>query len=81
MWHLKAKTIRVVVGTLGLIKKGTNAFIEKVPGSPSLQEVQKIVLNSTTLIVMLRRALSFRLLSSPFIFYFLLYEKRHLQSP
>ena len=56
MWHVKATTIAVVVGVLGLIKKGTNAFIEKIPGSPSLQEVQKIVLNSTAHV--LRRALS-----------------------
>ena len=56
MWHLKTKTIPVVVGALGLIKKGTTAFIEKTPGSPSLQEVQKIVLNSTAHV--LRRALS-----------------------
>ena len=51
MWHLKTnlktKTIPVVVGALGLIRKGTNDFIEKIPGSPSLSEVQKIVLNST----------------------------------
>ena len=47
MWHLKTTTIPVVVGALGLIKKGTNAFIEKILGSPPLQEVQKIVLNST----------------------------------
>ena len=56
MWHLKTTTIPVVVGALGLIKKGTNAFIEKIPGSPSLQEVQKVVLNSTAHV--LRRALS-----------------------
>jgi len=56
MWHLKTTTIPVVVGALGLIKKGTNAFIEKIPGSSSLHEVQKIVLNSTAHV--LRRALS-----------------------
>ena len=56
MWHLKTKTIPVVVGSLGLIKKGTNTFIEKIPGSPPLQEVQKIVLNSKAHV--LRRALS-----------------------
>jgi len=39
MRHLKTTTIPVVVGALGLIKKGTNAFTEKIPGSPSLQEV------------------------------------------
>lgn len=56
MWHLKTKTIPVVVGALGLIKKGTNQFLEKIPGNPSLYEVQKIVLNSTA--HLLRRALS-----------------------
>ena len=56
MWHLKTTTIPVVVGALGLIKKGTNAFIEKVPEFLSLQEVQKIVLSST--VHVLRRALS-----------------------
>jgi len=56
MWQLKTTTIPVVVGALGLIKKGTNAFIEKIPGSPSLQEVQTVVLNSTAHV--LRRALS-----------------------
>ena len=30
MWHLKTTTIPLVAGTLGLIKKGTNAFIEKI---------------------------------------------------
>ena len=52
----KTTTIPVVVGALGLIKKGTNAFIERIPGSPSFQEVQKIVLNSTAHV--LGRALS-----------------------
>ena len=47
MWHLRTKTIPVVVGVLGLMKKDTDAFIEKIPGSASLQEVQKIVLSST----------------------------------
>ena len=56
MWHLKTKTIPVVVGALGLLKKGTNAFIEKIPGSLSLQVVQKIALSSTAHV--LRRALS-----------------------
>ena len=47
MWHLKTKTLPVVVGALGLIKKGTQDFLDQIPGKPSLQEVQKIVLNST----------------------------------
>ena len=56
MWHLKTKTLPVVVGALGLIRKGTADFIDRIPGSPSLSEVQKIVLNSTAHV--LRRALS-----------------------
>ena len=56
MWHLKTKTLPVVVGALGLIRKGTADFIDKLPGSPSLSEVQKIVLNSTAHV--LRGALS-----------------------
>ena len=56
MWHLKTKKILMVVDASGLIKKGTNAFIEKIPGSPSLHEVQKIVFNSTAHV--LRRVLS-----------------------
>ena len=56
MWHLKTKTLPVVVGALGLIKKGTQDFLDQIPGKPSLQEVQKIVLNSTAHI--LRRTLS-----------------------
>ncbi|XP_047480182.1 uncharacterized protein LOC125032840 [Penaeus chinensis] len=47
MWHLKTNTIPVVIGALGLIKKGTNQYVEKIPGDPSLQEIQKIELNST----------------------------------
>ena len=56
VWHLKTKTLPVVIGALGLIKKDTDKFLEQIPGNPRLEEVQKIVLNSTEHI--LRRALS-----------------------
>ena len=56
MWQLKTTIIPVVVGALGLIKKGTIDYLKKIPGEPSLSEIQKIVLNSTAHI--LRRALS-----------------------
>ena len=56
MWHLKTKTLPVVIGALGLIKKDTDKFLEQIPGNLRLEEVQKIVLNSTAYI--LRRALS-----------------------
>ena len=56
MWHLKTKTLPVVIGALSLIKKDTDKFLEQIPGNPRLEEVQKIVLNSTAHI--LRRVLS-----------------------
>ena len=42
------KIIQVVIGALGMIKKGTQNFIDQIPGKPSLQKMQKIVLTSTT---------------------------------
>lgn len=56
MWHLKPTLIPIVVGALGTIKKGTNEYLNKIPGKPSLTEIQKIVLTSTAHI--LRKALS-----------------------
>ena len=50
------KTIPVVIGALGMIKKGTQNFIDQIPGKPSLQEMQKLVLTSTAHI--LRKVLS-----------------------
>ena len=47
MWKLKTKTIPVVTGALGMIKKGKKNFIDQIPGKPSVQEMQKIVLTST----------------------------------
>ena len=56
IWKLKIKTIPVVIGALGMIKKGTRNFIDQIPGKPSLQEMQKILLTSTAHI--LRKVLS-----------------------
>ena len=47
MWKLKANTIPELVVALGLIKTGRNIFIEKIPWSPSHQDIQKVVLNNT----------------------------------
>ena len=47
MWKFKTKTIPVVIGALGMIKKGTQNFIDQIPDKPSQQEMQKIVLTST----------------------------------
>ena len=47
MWKHKAAIIPVVTEALGMIKKGTQNFIDQLPGKPSLQEMQKIVLTSS----------------------------------
>ena len=56
MWKLKASTVPVIVGALGMIKKRTEEFVNMIPGTPSLQEIQKIVITSTAHI--LRKTLS-----------------------
>ena len=56
MWHLKTRIIPVIVGALGVIKKGTDNYLKLIPGRPSMQELQKIVLTGTSHV--LRRALS-----------------------
>ena len=56
MWKLKTKIIPVVIRALAMIKKGTQNFIDQIPGKPSLQEMQKVVLTGTA--HMLRKVLS-----------------------
>ena len=56
MWHLKTTIVPVVVGALGMVKKGIQNHLNTIPGEPNLQEIQKIVLTSTT--HLLRKALS-----------------------
>ena len=51
MWKLKTKIIPVVIGALGMIKKESQNFIDQIPGKPSLQEMQNIVLTSITQIL------------------------------
>ena len=41
LWHMKTVTIPVVIGALGMIKKGTDKHLKKIPGSPNLDEMQK----------------------------------------
>ena len=48
MRKLKTKTIPVVIGVLGMIKKSTQNFIDRIPGKASLQEMQKILLRVDT---------------------------------
>ena len=56
MWKLRTSTVPVIVGALGMIKKGRQKHLDTIPGEPQLQEIQKIVLTSTARI--LRKALS-----------------------
>ena len=46
MWQLKSTIISVVVGALGLVKKGTAKHFEKISDKQNLTEVQKIILTS-----------------------------------
>ena len=40
MWKVKAKTIPVIVGALGMIKKGTQNYLNEIPENLSLAEIQ-----------------------------------------
>ena len=46
MWQLKTLIIPIVVGALGLVKKGTAKHLEMIPGKQNLAERQKIVFTS-----------------------------------
>ena len=50
MWWLKTITVPVVVGAPGMIQKGADKRIKKIPGSSSLYEIQKIALCRTALL-------------------------------
>ena len=41
MWGMKTETIPVVIGVLGLIKKGLQKHTEKIPGAINISELQK----------------------------------------
>ena len=56
MWGMKTTTIPVVIGALGLIKKGLENRVKLIPGAPAIHELQKIVLLGTSHII--RRTLS-----------------------
>ena len=51
MQKMKTKIVPVIVGALGMIKKGTQKYVNEIPGNLSLAEIQKIVLNSTARIL------------------------------
>ena len=39
MWHLKTQTIPVIIGALGMIKRGTKKHLAKLPSDPSLGDI------------------------------------------
>ena len=47
LWNMKTVAIPVVIGALGMIKKGTEKHLEKISGSPNLYEMQKAALTGT----------------------------------
>ena len=56
MWKTKTTVTPLVIGALGIIRKGVNRYIERIPGNIKVEELQKIVLLGTAHI--LRRTLS-----------------------
>ena len=47
IWQMKTEIIPVVMGALGVIKKGSEKFISEIPGNINLQEIQKTTLLGT----------------------------------
>ena len=58
MWNMKTEVIPVVVGALGLMKKGIEQYTNRIPGNINVYAVQKIALLGTAHI--LRRVLSIK---------------------
>ncbi len=58
MWQMKTITIPVVIGALGLVKKGLAKFTDRIPGNINTNDVQKIALLGTAHI--LRKILSLK---------------------
>ena len=56
MWGMKTTTVSVVIGAFGLVKKGIENFIGKIPGNIRVTELQKTILLGTGCI--LKRTLS-----------------------
>ena len=58
MWRMKVTTIPVVIGALGLIKKGLEKYTKQIPGNIKISELQEIALLGTSRI--LRKTLSIK---------------------
>ena len=44
MWKMGTETIPVVIGALGVIKKGLVKYVDKIPCTVSIDDLQKITL-------------------------------------
>ena len=58
MWQMKTEIIPVVIGALGMVKKGSEKFISEIPGNVNPKEIQKTTLLGTVHI--LRKVLSIK---------------------
>ena len=58
MWQVKTTTVPIVVGALGLIKRGLEKYASQIPGHIRIEELQKIALLGSAHI--LRRTLSIK---------------------
>ena len=58
MWGMKATTIPVVIGALGLIKKGLEKYTKQIPSNIKISELQEMALLGTSRI--LRKTLSIK---------------------
>ena len=58
MWKMETETIPLVIGALGVIKKGLEKYVDKIPGTASSNELQKITFLGTAHI--LRKVLSIK---------------------
>ena len=47
MWQMETESIPVVIGALGVIKKELEKYVDKIPGTASINKVQKITLLRT----------------------------------
>ena len=47
MWQMETELIPVVIDALGVIKKELEKYVDKIPGTASINELQKITLLRT----------------------------------
>ena len=58
MWGKKTEVIPVVIGALGVVKRGMDAFVQRIPGCVRMNELQKTTLLGTAHII--RKVLSIK---------------------